>query len=76
MPKRPIFEDKDPDTRFQGILTKTGGVKWAAAKKRLAAIYREVVGQPFGSISDGDVAEFLARGEANTRAYLKETKCP
>lgn len=74
MPKLPIFENKDPSTRFQGILTPQGGKDFETAKKRLRALYKAVVGSDYGRISDGDVTEYLARGDVATRAYLKATK--
>ncbi len=74
MPKASIFEGKDPKTRFQGLTTPEGGKKLDAKRRELAKIYLDVVGESYGTISDGDVVEYMARGAKDTIAYLKRTK--
>ncbi len=76
MPKASIFEGKDPKSRFQGLMTKVGAKALVDAKKKLAGVYREEVGVAYGTISDGDAVEALARGWDDVRAYLRKTKLP
>jgi len=57
---------KDPETRRQGIMTKVGVVAFEKARVRLA----KLVGWESTRVADGDVMEYLARGEAETKAYL------
>lgn len=60
---------REPKTkRYQGNTTKIGSVRFEAARRRLAALTK----WPVGKVSDGDVFEYLARGEADTVKYLKE----
>jgi len=66
-----VFRGKKSHTRVQGIMTTRGGQAFEAARRRLKQIIK-----PFAScaavkrVSDGDVFEFLARGEADTVRYL------
>lgn len=60
-----IFE-KD-GRKYQGIVSAAAGVKFEAARKRLA----ELAGWADRTVSDADTLEFLARGEADTIKYLK-----
>jgi len=69
-PRPSIFPGKDPRTRIQGILTTTGGREFERQRRRLGALYTEITGLTIASVSDGDVVEFCARGDAATRAYL------
>jgi hypothetical protein len=72
-----IFTGKvkgDSRYRKQGLLTHVGLEKFDAAVARLKALYHEIMGHPREAVSDGDVFEFGARGEANTRAYLRAKK--
>jgi hypothetical protein len=62
-----IFKPKNGD-RFQGVTTKLGTTRFEAARGRLA----KLAGREKEHVSDGDVFEYLARGESETRAYLKE----
>jgi hypothetical protein len=64
-----IFRPKNPATRKQGHMTDVGAKAFEAARKRLA----KLAGRK--KVSDGDVFEFLARGEDDTRMYL-ESKQP
>ena len=66
--KRQIFLNKVGGDRIQGLLTKEGSQLFEVARRRLARLAKLGVDQ----VSDGDTAEFLARGEADTRRYLKE----
>ena len=61
----PIFVGKDMAHRVQGIMTDVGKSDFEAGRKRLA----QLAGTK--SASDGDTIEFLARGEADTIAYLQ-----
>lgn len=59
-----IFRNKSQ--RVQGLLTVRGSVRFEHARKRLA----QLVDRDPEHVSDGDTAEFLARGEDETRRYL------
>lgn len=62
-----IFRDKVGGQRVQAIISKTGASRFEAARKRLAKLAKWKPDQ----ISDADVVEFLARGEADTVAYMQ-----
>ena len=73
MSKRPleglpsIFRGKDRLTgRVQGLLTRFGRARVEAARKPLA----KLTGRKASTISQGDLIEYLARGDENTKAYL------
>lgn len=66
--KRAVFDLPKP-TRYQGVVSKVGAKAFEAARKRLA-----VLAQRTGRVSDGDVFEYLARGEAETVKYLASKK--
>lgn len=66
MSRPTIFGDKSTGTRKQGVITAKGETAFQAARKRLA----KLVGWPESRVSDGDVIEFMARGEAATRKWL------
>lgn len=66
-----IFRGKANGVRVQGILTREGGKQFEAARGELAALYRAIKGVKPTVVSDADVIEFLARGQANTEAYLE-----
>lgn len=61
-----VFRDKDGGDRVQGFITKTGAEKFERARRQLAELAIWV-----RAPSDADVIEYLARGEENTRAYIK-----
>jgi hypothetical protein len=61
-----VFREKEGGRRYQGIVTKVGAQCFERKRAELAMI----CGRPVKRISDADVFEFMARGEANTRAYL------
>jgi hypothetical protein len=61
-----IFAPKSPKHRRQGIMTPAGSKLFEVARKRLGQLAK----MDPKKISDGDVFEFLARGEEATRAYL------
>lgn len=63
-----IFPDKV--RRYQGSVTDVGSGAFEAARRRLAGL----VGWPVSRVSDGDVFEFLARGEAAVKKELKTRK--
>lgn len=65
-----IFKDKTGGDRIQGIISRVGSVKFEEARQRLKVLAE----RPRNDVSDGDCAEYLARGEENTRAYLAERK--
>jgi hypothetical protein len=52
----------------QGWLSLTGSEKFEEARARLGVLSK----WPVDRVSDADVIEYLARGENDTRAYLKE----
>lgn len=66
-----LFGPKSSRTRFQGILSKKGGLALERARSRLWALYREVFGIDPTRISDGDVVEYLARGDEDCRQELE-----
>lgn len=66
MGRRSIFRPKEGGYRVQGLITKTAGKKFEEARRRLAALAQWKV----DDVSDADTTEFLARGDADTRAYL------
>ena len=53
--------------RVQGELTPEGGKRFEQARARLA----KLADRPVERTSDADVIEYLARGEAETLAYLE-----
>jgi hypothetical protein len=67
MGRRAIFRGKEGGVRVQAIITKVGGQRFERARKRLA----ELAGWIASEVSDADTVEFLARGEAETVAYLE-----
>lgn len=70
---RPSLFARDPETkrRVQGYLSEDAARKFDAARARLAAIARQETGQSW-TVSDAETLEFLARGEKDTRRYLRE----
>jgi hypothetical protein len=64
-----VFTPKDPKARYQGLVTREGGRQLEAARKKLAAL----ASLPVKSVSDGDVFEYLARGEEETKSFLSRT---
>lgn len=74
--RRSIFREKDNQYRKQGQMTKAGHQFFELARKRLSAIVHDVQGWKPRHVSDGDVFEYLGRGDDNTRAYLEARKDP
>lgn len=67
-PGRPsLFRGKDRTRPVSAYMTPAGKQKLHAARVRLA----KIVKWDADDITDGDVCEFLARGEADSRAYFK-----
>ncbi len=66
MGRRAIFRGKDGGRRVQAIITKVGGKAFEARRKELATL----AGWKPDDVSDADTVEYMARGEAATRAYL------
>ena len=64
---RSIFRDKKGGDRLHGIVTKVGSAKFELHRARLALLASRTPDE----VSDADTIEYLARGEADTRAYLK-----
>jgi hypothetical protein len=62
-----IFEGKAGGDRVQGDITKRGAQQFEAARRRLTKLAEWKRPNP---VSDADVIEFLARGEAETLRYL------
>ena len=65
-----IFSGKSPQYRYQGIMSERGSAQFEAARARLA----KLAGWKADDISDGDTFEYLARGDQETRRYLREKK--
>lgn len=63
-----VFRGKNLKRRYQGVLTNAGAKQFEEARRKLAGL----VGVARDKVSDGDTIEFLARGEAQTRAYLQQ----
>lgn len=70
-----IFFPKNEDKRMNGYMTNLGADKFEQHRSALAALYQDITGVALKatSISNGDVTEYLARGAANTRAYIQRT---
>lgn len=64
-----LFRNKDRHHRRTGYLSEYGHQRFEAAKRRIAVIVK----WPVASITDSDTVEFLARGEAASVAYWRET---
>lgn len=62
-----IFRNKDGGDRVQGNITPIGSIRFEHARARLA----KLDGRETEETSDGDVIEYLARGEADTIAYIE-----
>ena len=71
MARTSIFGEKDGD-RVQGELTSVGSADFEHARSKLADIVFKIAGVRPKSVSDGDTIEFLARGEAETKVFLKD----
>lgn len=71
-----IFRDKvkDVDHRVQGILSDVGRSSFERQREALGRLYQAVMGRAATTVSDADTIEFLARGELDTRHYLKNLK--
>ena len=65
-----IFRDKRGGDRLQGVVTKVGSLRFEQARAKLARLASRAPGK----VSDGDVIEALARGWADTTAYLTTHK--
>jgi hypothetical protein len=61
-----VFRPKNPKKRFQGLTTTRGAQLFEQRRKQLAGL------SGVKSPSDGDVFDYLARGEEETAAYLVE----
>jgi hypothetical protein len=65
MGRRAIF-DLPKSQRYQGVISKPASRAFERARKRLKQIAKWK-----GTVSDADVIEYLARGEAWTIMYLE-----
>lgn len=67
-----VFRDKvkDVEHRVVGFLSVEGRKCFERERRRLTLMYQEIVGREI-AVSDADTIEFLARGAAETRSYLK-----
>lgn len=63
-----IFRGKDRTKPLRAFLTEIGKAKIEEARKRLAKLAKWKV----SDVSNGDVVEYLARGEQETIAYLRD----
>jgi hypothetical protein len=61
-----IFRGKKGGTRVHGIVTPAGSIAFEQARKRLG----KLVGHDVEDVSDGDVVEYLALGDTETRRLL------
>lgn len=62
-----IFRDKEDGDRVQGIISKRGSTCFENARHELARLAKLEARQ----VSDADTIEYLARGEQETRRYLR-----
>lgn len=69
-----IFGDKSTGRDIHGIISYMGAIAFKRAEKRLSAVYEDVMGRKPASVSEADVVEYLARGEAETRLALNKLK--
>src|SRR5262245_16680351 len=71
-----IFRDKikDTDHRVQGILSRVGRKSFESQREALKRLYRAVLQREPVTVSDADTIEFLARGELETRRYLRDLR--
>lgn len=74
MGRESIFRGKVPDNRVQGQLTPKGQQAFDVAREQLLRLYHSVMGHKPSTVSDADTIEFLARGPAETRVYLRELR--
>lgn len=65
---------KDTDHRVQGIFTRIGLRSFEQQRQALARLYKAVMGYDAVTVSDADTIEFLARGELETRSYLRRER--
>lgn len=70
MPKQCIFGSKVGGSRYQGIMTRRGAIRFEERRRELAI----VADVPLTLVSDADVFEFLARGLEETIEYLGKTR--
>lgn len=61
-----IFRNKQGGDRVQGNITPIGSRRFEQARARLGRL----AGWECERVSDADVIEYLARGEADTVAYI------
>ncbi len=54
--------------RVNGVITAAGSVRFELHRKQLG----KLVGLDPEQVSDADVVEYMARGEAESRKYLKD----
>lgn len=66
-----IFRGKANGVRIQGVLTKAGGVAFEQSRKALGKVYELETGRKPPRISDAEVVEYLARGEAETAKAIR-----
>lgn len=69
-----IFGSKEDGVRIQGEISKKGAMAFEAGRKKLAAMYEDIIGKKPAAISDADVVESMAVGVAGTRAALHDMK--
>lgn len=74
MGRRSIFPNKDDKYRKQGQMTRSGHLAFEAARKRLCELVLDTQGWRPRHVSDGDVMEFLGRGEQGTRDHLSQDR--
>lgn len=74
MGRASIFRGKmdDKGKRVQGILSPAAARTFEEQRAALGRIVFEVTGRRPATISDSDTIEFLTRGVAGTRIYLRE----
>lgn len=61
-----LFRGKAGGERINGTITKRGAV----CAKQHRTVLAQIAGIKPDEVSDADLVEYLARGEAETRAYL------
>ena len=66
-----LFPNKMGGKQVHGFITRFGKRAFDRQRVQLGRLYLAVTGRRAPRISDADVIEFLARGDANTRAFFQ-----
>jgi hypothetical protein len=70
MGRESIFRGKNPGNRVQATLTDYANDQFEQARAELA----QLAGRAADQVSDADTLEYLCRGSAGTRVYLRDLR--